>query len=550
MTSVWQVLAGLGLFLLGMDYIERGLKGLGNDLLVRVLRRSTVTPWRGVLVGAGATALMQSSTLVGLLVLAFVGAGVMPMQNALGVVAGSHVGTTLTGWLVATLGFKLDVTTLALPLIGIGGFVTALLAPQGRIAAAARLLLGFGLLLFGLGFMKTAVDGLAEQVDISLFDNYPVQMFALLGLLLATVLQSSTATMMISLSALHGGVITLPMAAAITAGAHIGTTGTMVLGVLRGDASSRRVAAFNVIYSTSTALLALFLLLPWLAPMQARLGVTDPLYMLVGFHTTFTLLGVLLFYPFIVRAAPLLERYVGARRDQLGHYISKVPPLVSEAAQTALARESLHALGRALDLVVRPFGGQAGEVLRPPQPARHRLASRPGHLEDYAALKTLEGDILDFATRMHTATLSEATVARDNRLTNAVREAVYAAKSIKDVLGNLEDMRIRPATQGWITDLGGHVLATATTLETLLVAHVAGEQEDAPGDAASGVATQTLAHLAGAHEQAIHQAMALPGGWGGYLQSTALNVIREVDQSIVSLLRAASLVLSGQESSD
>lgn len=547
--SVWQILAGLGLFLLGMDYIERGLTGLGNDLLVRVLRRSTVTPWRGVLVGAGATALMQSSTLVGLLVLAFVGAGVIPMQNALGVVAGSHIGTTLTGWLVATLGFKLDLTTLALPLIGMGGVVTALLAPQGRIAAGAQLVLGFGLLLFGLGFMKAAVDGLTEHVDMSLFSNYPVHVFALVGLVLATVLQSSTATMMISLSALHGDVITLPMAAAITTGAHIGTTGTMVLGVIRGDASSRRVAAFNVIYSTSTAMLALFLLVPLLEPMQRWLGVTDPMYMLVGFHTAFTLLGVVLFYPFIVRAAPLLERHVGGRQDRPGYYISKVPPLMSDPAKTALAKETLHALGRALDLIARPFGGQAGQALRPPA-TRQRRTGRPNHLEDYAALKTLEGDILDFATRMHTATLSEATVARDNHLTSAVREAVYAAKSVKDVLGNLEDMRIRPATQAWINDLGSHVLATVHTLETLLVARAPVEHEDVPGDAAIGVATQTLAHLRDAHGQAIQAAMTLPENWGGYLHSTALNVVREVDQSMVSLLRAADLVLSGQASSE
>src|SRR5690606_19710027 len=162
----WQILAGLGLFLLGMDHIEQGLRGLGNDLLVRVLRRGTVTPWRGVLVGAAAAALMQSSSLVGLLVLAFVGAGIMPMKNALGVVVGTHVGTTLTGWLVATVGFTLALGTLALPLLAIGGLGVTLLAAQSRAGASARLLLGFGMLLFGLEFMKSGFEQVVGDIEL------------------------------------------------------------------------------------------------------------------------------------------------------------------------------------------------------------------------------------------------------------------------------------------------------------------------------------------------------------------------------------------------
>lgn len=541
MLDGWQLLAGLGLFLLGMDYIERGLKGLGNDMLVRVLRGSTGRAWTAVLVGAGATALMQSSSLVGLLVLAFVGAGIMPMVNALGVVVGTHVGTTVTGWIVATVGFKLDMGALSLPLLGLGGLGVAMMAEYNRPGAAARLLLGFGLLLFGLAFMKEGVETFAAQVDVAWLADHPVAVFAVVGLVLATLLQSSSATMMISLSALHAGVITLPMGAAITIGAHIGTTSTMALGALRGDAASRRVAVFNVIYSTATAVFALIVLLPFVAPLQAWLNITDPLYSLVAFHSFFTLLGVLLFYPLLGYAAPLLEKHVGGRRNQVSQFVSKVPPAISEAAVTGLEKETLHVLGRAMQLTASAFGGRTGQALRPATVARRRLTGAPGFLEEYQSLKTLEGEILNFVTAMHTSELSQLDAERVGALTAATRDAVYASKAIKDIRANLDDMRLRTATSAWVHELGAHVLSTLNTLETLLVGRsVDGGQPPDP-EAAHDVLIQTLDALAARHAEAMRHLLAQlqQRGWQGELHSTALNVVRELDQNLLGLTRAA-----------
>ncbi|MCH8543113.1 MAG: Na/Pi symporter [Alcanivorax sp.] len=538
MLDGWQLIAGLGLFLLGMDHIERGLKGLGNDVLVRVLRGSTGRAWTAVMVGAAATALMQSSSLVGLLVLAFVGAGIMPMKNALGVVVGTHVGTTITGWIVATIGFKLDMGALALPLLGIGGLGAAMLAEHRRPGAGARLVLGFGLLLFGLGFMKDGVDGFAGQFDISELADYPTAIFALVGLVLATLLQSSSATMMISLSALHAGVITLPMGAAITIGAHIGTTSTMALGALRGDAASRRVAVFNVIYSAATALVAFVVLLPFVAPVQAWLGISDPLYSLVAFHTFFTLMGVLLFYPLLGYAAPLLEKYVAGRRNQISEFISKVPPSVSEAAITGLEKETLHVLGRAMQLTASVFGGRTGQALRPVRIARRRLAGSPGFLDEYQALKSLEGEILAFVTAMQTSEMSPEHAERVGALTAATRDAVYACKAVKDVRSNLDDMRLRTTSSAWASDLSAHVLSVLNTLEVLLVSKL---DADAVDTQPSGVSAQTLAALHERHAETMQQLLIQlqRRGWQGLLHSTALNVIRELDMTLVGLIRAA-----------
>ncbi|MBZ2187489.1 Na/Pi symporter [Alcanivorax sp. JB21] len=549
MLDAWQLLAGLGLFLLGMDYIERGLKGLGNDVLVRVLRGSTGRAWTGVLVGAAATALMQSSSLVGLLVLAFVGAGIMPMKNALGVVVGTHVGTTVTGWIVATVGFKLDMGALSLPLLGLGGLGVAMLAEHNRPGAAARLLLGFGLLLSGLGFMKEGVETFASTVDMVWLADYPVAIFAVVGLVLATLLQSSSATMMISLSALHAGVITLPMGAAITIGAHIGTTSTMALGALRGDAASRRVAVFNVIYSTATAVFALLVLLPFVAPMQAWLGIEDPLYSLVAFHTLFTLLGVLMFYPLLGYAAPLLEKYVAGRRNQVSQFVSKVPPSISEAAVAGLEKETLHALGRAMQLTASAFGGRTGQALRPASVPRRRLTGAPGFLDEYQALKNLEGEILTFITAMQTSELSSAQAERVSALAAATRDAVYASKAVKDVRSNLDDMRLRTATSAWVSDLSAHVLSTLNTLETLLIGKMGLSGHEAPH---SGVSANTLAALTERHSDTMRQLLMQlqQRGWQGLLHSTALNVIRELDQNLIGLIRAVQACMNTESSPD
>ena len=133
MTVDWALmLAGLGLFLLGMQYLEQSLKSLLNHSAVQLLKRGTASLWLAIPFGTGLTALMQSSSLVGLLVLAFVGAGVMPMRNALGIILGANLGTTLTGWLVALLGFTLKLDALALPLIGAGGLMVVLLERYSR----------------------------------------------------------------------------------------------------------------------------------------------------------------------------------------------------------------------------------------------------------------------------------------------------------------------------------------------------------------------------------------------------------------------------------
>ena len=141
------LIAGLGLFMLGMYFLELSLKSLLNRAVVAALRSATASLWLAVPLGTLLTALLQSSSLLGLLVLAFVGAGVMPMRNALGVILGANLGTTITGWIVTWLGFRLELDSFALPLMGVGALLKIWLEGRMRWESIGHLCLGLGLLL-------------------------------------------------------------------------------------------------------------------------------------------------------------------------------------------------------------------------------------------------------------------------------------------------------------------------------------------------------------------------------------------------------------------
>lgn len=441
--EIWPLIAGLGLFLFGMTQLETALKALAGDRLRDLLRRHSGTPLKGLFVGAGSTLVLQSSSLVMVLVLAFVGAGVIELRGALGVVYGANLGTTATGWLVATLGFKLDLGSAAFGFIGLGG-IAAVLLPAGALRESGRLAIGLGLILFGLDQMKEGVEAWAKTLDVSPFAGHGRIVLALFGLLLTAVIQSSSGTMMITLSALHGGLLDLPAAAAVAIGSNVGSTLTGVLGSIGGTPDKKRVAAAHVLFNAVTAIAALILLGPLLALVA---GVGDPLIALVLFHSLFNVLGIVMFLPLSARFAAFLEARFVAPRVLVGRHIHRVEPTVPEAALAALGQEALRAVGLAIRLnrhALRqpppddsPWGAREDED----DEARQRLS----YLERYQRLKRLEGEMIEYAARLQRQGLEPAQTRRVNQLLQATRDAVLSAKALKDVREDLVPLRHRPA---------------------------------------------------------------------------------------------------------
>ena len=439
----WQFVGGIGLFLFAMSQLETALNGFAGSALRSYLRRHTDRPLKSIAVGASATAVVQSSSLVGLMVLAFVGASVISLENALGVILGANLGTTLTGWLVTTLGFKLNLDSIALPLVGVGTLI--LVGREGRPAEFGRMLAGIGFLLMGLSFMKDSVGAVATTVDVQRLAGLAAWQYLLFGVVFAAVVQSSSATMMLTLASLHAGVIELPAAAAVVVGADLGTTSTMLIGALKGAAGKKRVALAHVLFNVTTAVMA-FALLAVLLDVIRRLGISDPLLSLVAFHSLFNAIGIVVFLPFMKPFAHFLEGRFVADVAQESLYVGETEATVSDAALSAISKETAFIISRVIrhnrlafsPALPRPPG-------RPPlESGSHPHDDSRSFDEHYRRNKRLEGEILSFAIRVQGQPLAAEQSKRLNRLLSAVRHAISAAKSLRDIRHNLAELAESP----------------------------------------------------------------------------------------------------------
>lgn len=442
--DLWRLAAGLGLFLFGMHQLEQALTQLAGRSFKKFLRQYTAKPLRGVLAGAVTTAALQSSSVVSLVVLAFVGTGIISLASALGIVFGSNLGTTATGWIVATIGFKLDIEALALPLITIGGFGVVWSAAGTRRAGFSHFIVGLGLMLMGLEFMKSGALAATAMFDPAALAGYPLIIFLFAGLLLTAVIQSSSATIMITLSALYASAIPLEAAAAIAIGADLGTTITALLGALAGSAAKKRVAAAVVLFNVVADTIAFLSLKPLLSLITGVIGISDPLFALVAFHSLFNLIGIMIFLPMI----PLLSRWLNDRfREEetpLLRHIKAGDTAVAEAALENIRRETWRLIDQAAALNQATFDLPPDHTFYDSGEDRKDVdvfSADIDYDQSYADVKQLEGEILRHALALQSVPLEADESERLSQIIPSIRNAVHAAKSMKDVYEDLELFR-------------------------------------------------------------------------------------------------------------
>lgn len=353
--DLWKFAGGLGIFLLSMKLIESALVDLSGRSFKRYLREYTKTPLRGILSGTFATAILQSSSLVTLMVLSFVGAGVIEMRSALGVVIGSNLGTTFTGWIVTLLGFKLDVQSFCYPLLGIGGLLYTLLPKDKKTGQFFQFLAALGLLFLGLDFMKQAMASATDKFDVSaIHDTGPVVHFVF-GFIFTAIIQSSSAAMMTTLAALNANIVNLPGAAAIIIGADLGTTITALLGGLGGSPAKKQTAMAHFSFNFITDAVALACIKPLLFFVVFVFGKEEPLLSLVLLHSTFNALGMFAFFPFIGFFARILEKKIGQKTEITTKFIHRVNPQMTEAALAVLNEEIYYLVNEVLSFNLKAY---------------------------------------------------------------------------------------------------------------------------------------------------------------------------------------------------
>ncbi|MGF6693621.1 Na/Pi cotransporter family protein [Pseudomonas sp. D(2018)] len=495
-SSGWlELCAGLALFLFGMQCLEEGLRQLAGGKLEQLLARSTATSFKGLMFGICGTLLLQSSTLVSLLTIAFISAGLIQLAGGIAILFGANLGATSGIWLLALAGQNLSLSPLALPLLVfgvLGGFMGE------KSKAAGRIVLGVAFIFLGIDQIKEGFSAFGDGLDLSAYQADGLVgslLFALIGLLITVVLQSSHATLMLTLAALAGGQLDLAQGFAIAIGSNVGSSVTTAfVGSLGGNRSGQRLALAHVTFNVVTCTLAFILLGPlsWMVDRIAdatSLGENE-LIQLAMFHSLINAMGVLLFWPLQERLAGWLVHWLPEREEPQvlitelaagpeapprtqARYLNERALDSVDAAASAVVRELRH-LGRlslevichALYLPVDQLArAQVDESLLRARPERYHLDAEALYQRH---IKGVYGDLLSFMGRLDLP-LDEAhqqfwvsCQLAALQLVDAVKDAKHLQKNLGRYLDQ-DPSAIRDA----YVDLRRHLLAMLHELREL-----------------------------------------------------------------------------------
>ena len=463
MSTAISILGGVGLFLLGMTVMTEGLKALAGSSLRTVLGRAAATQLSGAFWGAFITLLVQSSSATTMTTIGLVSAGLLTFPQGLGLVFGANVGTTGTGWLVALVGVRVSLSSYALPMIFLGALVKLL--GRGRVAAAGAALAGFALVLFGLTTLQQGMGVLAESLhpsDLPAVLGAPgvgwlsgwlgLLTLVVVGLVMTALMQSSTASVAVTLSAYFAGAIGVDQGCALIIGQNIGTATSSAMAAIGASATAKRLAVAYILFKVIAALIALALF-PLTMPLIVRASEAfDGVTLLAAYHTAFNVVGVLVLMPVIGWFTRFVERLLPDRTSPLTRALDPAALATPIAAAEAVRRTVARAVGSicgplAAALSAAPAGGSAlpgtssasvTEAAEALDKAMEFMSDVSGPPEDEDEQRRVTSILhaLDHATRLAEAAGGEAALApakggpEDARAAELCAEAMQCASIV------------------------------------------------------------------------------------------------------------------------
>lgn len=407
------VAAGVAIFLFGMIFLEKGFTAFTGGALERTLARSTQTLPRSMSFGLVATTLMQSSSLVSVLTISFLSAGLLGLREGIGIIFGANIGTTTGAWLMAAFGMKVKISAWAMPMLVFG--LLFVLQKSKQLKGLGNILAGIGFLFLGIHFMKEGFEEAQQAIDLARFalpGLAGLAVFSLLGAVATVVMQSSHATLMLIIAALATGQVTYDNALALAIGANVGTTVTAVLGALGSNAAGRRLAAAHFVFNVTTgavAVIALPLFRIGVDSVSELVGIAadDWTLKLAVFHTLFNVAGVILLSPFVGTLVRMLEtRFEGtaAVETAAARHLNQAALLLPAASLEVLAKEAQHLFDNAFHLLAHGIGLHRADILSHAD-LEAMLDFDPSVLEEdvrdgyYRRIKTVYNEIVDFAAQ-------------------------------------------------------------------------------------------------------------------------------------------------------
>jgi len=346
---IGQLLGGIGLFLLGILLLTDGLRTAAGQTLKRILSQFTERKTSAFLSGLTITAMVQSSSATTLATIGFVSAGLITFSQSIGVIIGSSVGTTTTGWIVSLLGLKLSLFTIAMPLVGIGALMRLML--KGRIASVGFAIAGFGLIFIGIDTLQHGMNSLAAHVQPEAFPEPSLTGRLILvgiGIALTVIMQASSAAVATAITAYHSGTLDIAQALSIVIGASIGTTLTAGIAAIGASTSARRTALVHILFNSFSAAIG-FALMPlyvWLLTHLDPEGNSAPgAWSIAVFHTLFHIVGAGIALPGAEAFSRIITRLIPERKpaptSHLDDSLAQVPEVAFEALRRALVECTL-----------------------------------------------------------------------------------------------------------------------------------------------------------------------------------------------------------------
>ncbi|MCU7850810.1 MAG: Na/Pi symporter [Candidatus Thiodiazotropha sp. (ex Monitilora ramsayi)] len=444
-----EIAAGVAIFLFGMLSLEEGFKAFTGGILERILQRTTNRLWKSVSFGILTTTVMQSSSLVSVITISFLSAGLIGLASGIGIIFGANLGTTTGAWLVAGFGLKVKISAYAMPMLVFG--IVLVFQKSKSLKGAGYILAGLGFLFLGIHYMKEGFEAFKDAIDLAAYAMPGLKgllVYTLLGAAATVVMQSSHATLVLIITALAAQQISYENALALAIGANVGTTITAILGAMSANVQGRRLAGAHLVFNVTTGIVAIVFIQQFLLAVNGlsdSLGIAEDDYTmkLAVFHTLFNLAGVIIMLPFTGKLVTLLERVLSKRERLVDEplYLNEAAMELPESAMQALRNEMGHLFENAYELIVSALSLKP-EKLRSSQDLKQLVAASPEvekiDIDDIydRRIKVLYSAIIAYISQVQSSA-SEHFGEELYQLRMASRNIVEAVKDIKHLQKNL-----------------------------------------------------------------------------------------------------------------
>lgn len=440
------IIAGIAIFLIGMAFMEDGFKLFSGGVLEKILQVSTDTLPKAAGTGLIATTLMQSSSLVSIIIISFLSAELITLTGAIGVMFGSNIGSTTTAWIVSSFGVKIDIASFAMPMIIFG--VALKFSDSKSYQGLGKVLLGLGFVFLGIAYTKDGFEILQKTFDMSKFAVHGylgALIYISLGIITTAILRSSGATMALIITALATNQIVYINAIELTIGANIGTTVTAILSALSSNSNGKRLAVAHFIFNITAAfvcIIFLYQLSDFTTFAASKIGIADSDYAmkLALFHTIFNVIGVLIVSPF----TSVLVKYLKTLFIEVNIYalkplyLDEVVINVPDAAIEAIKKETIRLYDSAIEAISHAISLHRHEFIKNPDipsVVKNSQININTDVDEFYAkkIKSLYGDII------HYATLSQENMSQESQ--NHVYDLKLASREIVEAIKNMRDLQ-------------------------------------------------------------------------------------------------------------